>query len=165
MHRKARETGGEVVMVIRRPGDRVLLVTKGFYPEGVYRLPTGQIEAGESPEAAFEREALEETELSVGQARLLGTIHYTFRSERRRVAYISYVYVTQETRSAPAAVGTEETITGFREVRLDDLHGIAGMLRALPGTWADWGAFRAVAHEFVHRKMCCPNRDSPTRTC
>ena len=42
----------EVVMVVPRPGGKVLLHTKSFYPPGTYRLPTGRLRLGESPEAA-----------------------------------------------------------------------------------------------------------------
>jgi ADP-ribose pyrophosphatase YjhB (NUDIX family) len=54
---------------------RVLLVLRGKPPlRGTWTLPGGRTEPGESPEAAVEREVLEETGLAVQAQRLVQTV-------------------------------------------------------------------------------------------
>lgn len=59
------DTRSEVVLVLPRPGGKVITTAKRFYPEGVFRIPSGGIHPGETPEQAFVREAMEETGLDV----------------------------------------------------------------------------------------------------
>ena len=51
----------EVVLIVPRPDDCVLVHTKEFYPSGIWRLPTGGIQRSETIERALRREAVEET--------------------------------------------------------------------------------------------------------
>lgn len=149
-----RDSPGEVVMVMRRPAGRILVMTKDFYPEGVYRLPTGKMKPGESPEDALAREAFEETGARVSEKRLLGVVRCTLRHGAETVAYDSYVFVTPETSEPPTPHDADEGITDFREIAPSRLRDIADQLRALPEPWRDWGRFRAVVHDFVYREMC-----------
>jgi 8-oxo-dGTP pyrophosphatase MutT (NUDIX family) len=154
MERKSRESPGEVVMVIPRPDGKLLLSTKDFYLPGVYRLPSGQIKRGENPADALEREVFEETGLLVGAARELDAVHFMIQHEGRRIDYISYLILTTETVDEPSSRDPAERITGFEEVEPCGLQEIARILRHLPGSWHDWGRFRAIAHDCVHRKLC-----------
>jgi ADP-ribose pyrophosphatase YjhB (NUDIX family) len=154
MARKRRASPGEVIMVIRRPGGKVLVNTKSFYPAGVYRLPSGQINRGEDPEATLMREAFEETGLRVRIERHLGVIRYTLRCAEETLNYISHVFLTEETAGEPAPMDASEAISGFREIEPSELRSITEALRNLPESWSDWGRFRALAHESVYRKLC-----------
>ena len=60
-----RDRRAEVVLILPRPGGRLVLITKPDYPGGVYRLPTGGIDPGEFVLAAASREALEESGLAI----------------------------------------------------------------------------------------------------
>ncbi|HUV04231.1 MAG TPA: NUDIX hydrolase [Armatimonadota bacterium] len=163
--RKRQESGAEVVMVIQRPSAKVLLLTKEFYPAGVYRLPSGMIKRGETPEQALIREAWEETGLAVKAVRRLGVIRYIIEAESRRTDFRSYVMLTDETAGAPSPQDRQESIAGFREVNPCDLREVASELYALPEPWHDWGRFRAMAHNSVYRLMCPTSparKDSPT---
>ena len=51
---------GEVVLAIQRPDGRMLLHTKRFYPEGIYRLPSGGVHPDEPVLSGVIREAKEE---------------------------------------------------------------------------------------------------------
>ena len=152
--RKQQESPGEVVMVIRRPAEKVLLLTKEFYPAEVYRLPSGMIKKGETPEEALVREAREETGLQVSINRRLGAIHFILKNGSRRTDFISYLLLTDETTGEPAPEDLQESISGFREVHPCDLPGIAAQLSNLPEPWRDWGRFRSPAHNSVHRELC-----------
>lgn len=61
--------------IIRDPSGRVLLILRANEPgRGLWSLPGGRIEPGESPEAAVVREVLEETGLEVRVDRLIGQV-------------------------------------------------------------------------------------------
>lgn len=149
-----RDKPGEVVMVILRPGGKVLLITKDFYPPGAYRMPTGGMHHRETPEEALVREAKEETGSRVNIERKIGTIHWVFRSGDRTVEYYSHVFLIAETDGEPVSEDADERITGFKEVEICELGGIAEELRNLTGRWHDWGVFRAIPHEVVYRELC-----------
>jgi 8-oxo-dGTP pyrophosphatase MutT (NUDIX family) len=140
---------GEAVLVIRRPDGQVLLHAKRFYPEGVFRLPSGGVHPGEPVLAGAIREAKEETSLEVSTSRFLGTVEYEFRHGQRRLPFVSYVLVVQADNSVPVAQDPGEEISAFRYVSPAELRQVAAQLRALPPQWADWGRFRAPPHDLV----------------
>jgi len=140
---------GEAVLVIQRPDGRTLLHTKRFYPEGAYRLPSGGVHPGEPILAGVIREAREETGLDVDVHRFLGTLEYEFRDGGRRLHYVSYVFLVRADNDQPVVQDPDEQITGFRYVAAPEIRATAAQLRALPPPWADWGRFRALAHDVV----------------
>lgn len=142
---------GEVVLAVQRPDRRVLLHTKAQYPTGTYRLLSGGVKPGEAVLDALTREAYEETGLGVTIARFAGVIAYGFRhvEDDRQMAFVSYVFIVRADDSPPAVQDPEEHITDFRFVAPGELPAIARALRGLPPGWADWGEFRAPAHELV----------------
>jgi ADP-ribose pyrophosphatase YjhB (NUDIX family) len=61
--------------VIHDPAGRLLLIRRGHDPHrGLWSLPGGRIEAGESPEQAVVREVREETGLEVVPGRPVGRV-------------------------------------------------------------------------------------------
>lgn len=154
MKAKRSKSPGEVVMVIRRPGEKVLLMTKPFYPPGIYRLPSGQITGDESPDQAFVRELEEETGILGVPFQRLDELRFVFKHADNRLDYFSYVYVTDETVRKPEPRDAEETITGFTEIPVCDLINIADSLANLPGSWHDWGQFRAIPHRIACERLC-----------
>jgi 8-oxo-dGTP pyrophosphatase MutT (NUDIX family) len=146
---------GEVVLAIRRPDGKILLHTKRFYPEGVFRLPSGGVHVEEAVLTGMTREAKEETGLDVAVDRFLGTVEYEFRYGRRRLLFVSYVFVVHADERMPVAQDPEEEITGFRYVSPLGIRRVAEQLRALPGRWSDWGHFRAPPHDLVADALQC----------
>lgn len=146
-----RNRRGEVVLVIRRPGGRVLLHTKSFYPQGIYRLPTGGIHWEEPVLMALSREMAEETGLETKQERCLGILTYSRQNEpeSQNPAFISYIFLLDAFRGRPSPQDPGERISSFRSVPVSALREVAGALRALPPEWATWGRFRALAHEIA----------------
>ena len=157
--KKRRKSPGEVVMVIRRPGGKVLLHTKDFYPNGVFRLPSGTMKRGELPEESFKRELCEETGFDVGIDRILGTVHFMFEYGDKRVDYFSYIILSNEAVGEPKPEDGDEGITEYLEIDPCDLGNIAEQLRCLTGDWSDWGRFRAPAHEITQKDICSPDQD------
>ncbi len=140
---------GEVVLAIRRPDGQTLLHTKRFYPQGIYRLPSGGVHPDESVVSGVIRETKEETGLNVTVDRFLGTIEYEFRHAGRQLVFVSYVFLIRANNDRPAVQDPKEQITGFRYVALQEIRAVAAQLRALPPEWADWGSFRAPPHDVV----------------
>lgn len=140
---------GEVVLVIQRPDGQTLLHTKQFYPEGVYRLPTGGVHPDESVLSGAVREAREETGLTVTVDGFLGTVEYEFCHEGRRLFFVSYVLLLQANDHRPVVQDPDEQITGFRYVPPREIRAVAAQLRALPSEWDDWGRFRALPHDLI----------------
>jgi 8-oxo-dGTP diphosphatase len=61
--------------VIRDGAGRLLLIRRGHEPgKGLWSIPGGRVESGESDESALVREVLEETGLIVTPGRLIGTV-------------------------------------------------------------------------------------------
>lgn len=143
----------EVVMAIRRPGGRVLLQTKAFYPEGAYRLPSGGIWQGEALLDAARRETLEETGLEVQVLRFLGALCYRFRRAGATQERASYVFLLDGGAGPLVPQDQVERISGYCEVPLAELDAVAARLEQLPGEWAVWGRFRALVHRFVLEVM------------
>lgn len=147
--RSLKDRRGEIVLVIPRPGKRVLLHTKEFYPTNGYRLPTGGIDIGEPIEKALRRELREETGFKIAPVRFLGVIEYEFRNKRDKAPFASYVFETEKTDARPRPEDTHERITDWREVDWSDLKQVAQKLEKLRGEWNEWGRFRAVPHRLA----------------
>ncbi len=143
----------EVVLVIRRPGDRVLLHTKQFYPPAAYRLPSGGIDQGEELLAAVRREMLEETGLEARIERYLGVLCYRFRRAGQLLERASFVFVLDGGAGPLGPQDESEQITDFREVPTGELAEVARNLENQPGEWAVWGGFRALVHRFVAQEL------------
>ncbi len=62
-----------VIMLVTDPADRCLLARNARWPEHRVSILAGFVEPGESAEQAVAREVLEETGISVGQVRYLGS--------------------------------------------------------------------------------------------
>lgn len=143
---------GEVVLLLRRSDGHLLLHNKSFYPADVFRLLSGGILPGESVLDAARREAREETGLDLRNPRPLGLLSATFRQGWRRRFFYSWL-VLADVEGDPRPGDAGEQISGFRWVPPEALAEVAGQLRTLPPTWADWGRFRALAHEAALRWM------------
>ena len=155
---------GEACMVIRRPNGRLLTMTKPFYPQGIYRLPTGGIDRGEAILHGLLRETEEETSLTVEVQRFLALAVYTRRDtdippEWRE--YATYAFLLDEVGGALHVQDEHEQIAGFREILPDDLPDIVRELDTLGGDYndelkagiGDWGHYRAVIHRLVWQAL------------
>ncbi len=147
--RKTAKRRGEIILVVPRPGNRVLLHTKSTYPDAVYRLPGGGVNPNEAAEPAARREAREETGFEVKLTRFLGLVENVFNVDGDKLSYPSYVFLTQPTTEPPRVMDPDEQIAGFSEVPVEELKQVAERLHSLPPDWQPWGQFRAVPHELV----------------
>lgn len=76
------------VGVVVLKGDRVLLVQRGQAPkQGIWTLPGGAIELGETAQQAARREILEECNVHILVRQVLDVVDLIERDERGRVRY------------------------------------------------------------------------------
>jgi 8-oxo-dGTP pyrophosphatase MutT (NUDIX family) len=141
---------GEVVMVIPNEQGHFWLHTKAFYPQGIYRLMTGGLELNEKPDEAFLREVAEETGFKAVINRCLAVITYRLKANENPLPFVSYIFMMAPTRGLPQPSDPGEAITDFRPVSVASLPEVAHQLRSISGDFADWGIFRAVAHEVTY---------------
>lgn len=123
--------------IVRDDDGQVLLVRRGTDPgRGLWSVPGGRIEAGESSEAAAAREVLEETGLRIRVDDLAGVV------ERDGAAGVRYVIEDFHARPAsgadPGAVraGDDAAEVGwFTPDELTQLDCVTGLIDAL----REWG--------------------------
>jgi 8-oxo-dGTP diphosphatase len=143
------DTRSGVAMVLPRPGGKVLLLTKSFYPIGVYNLPTGGIHPGETPEQAFAREVIEETGLPSEPREMIGRMDQHCVFEDQSLDFMHYVILGTESSETPHPTDDGESISGYIQAGVDDLRRLAEDMRRLTGMWLGFGRFRATALDFV----------------
>ena len=121
--------------VIMDPAGRLLLIRRGHEPgKGLWSIPGGRIEPGESDEAALVREVREETGLVVTAGRLIGAV--------RRPAGASGAVLDIRDYAADVTGGTlvagddADAHTASSAADLDSLPLTDGLLEAL----RSWGA-------------------------
>jgi 8-oxo-dGTP pyrophosphatase MutT (NUDIX family) len=140
----------EVIFVVRRAPDELLLVNKAGYPADTYRLPTGGVQEGEAPRQAAIREIYEETGYEVRDAGLLGVVDYELHHpDQGEGPFVSYVFVADVEQDQTPHATLEGEIDGYRWQPVSALGQTAGALRQLPEDWTSWGRFRAVSYEFI----------------
>lgn len=148
---------GEVCMVVRRPGGKLLTMKKTFYPPGAYRLLTGGINHGEHVLDALLRETYEETGLEVTITRFLAAAVYYIGGTDTVPVFYTFAFLLDEVGGALGVVDEKERVEAFREVKPADLPTLADYLDGMgrdysgeiAGDWRDWGRFRAVIHRMV----------------
>ncbi|NUS04210.1 MAG: NUDIX domain-containing protein [Nonomuraea sp.] len=87
--------------IIFDASDRLLLVQRGHPPgEGLWSVPGGRLEPGETDAAGLRREVLEETGLRVEVGRLAGTVE---RPGPDGVTYVIRDYLATVTEGVPVA--------------------------------------------------------------
>jgi 8-oxo-dGTP diphosphatase len=80
--------------IIEYPGDRVVLIKRGFPPfKGLWALPGGFVDYGETVESACLREVMEECSIAVGISEIFGAYSEPGRDPRRHT--VSIVFKTK----------------------------------------------------------------------
>lgn len=159
---------GEVCMVVRRPGGRLLTAKKTFYPEGCSRLMTGGINHGEKVLAALLRETQEETGLEVAVRRFLVAASYHLANEPEKPLFYTFAFLLDEMGGVLECQDEHERLEYFREIEPEELLERSEFLARLPHSyspdlgdgdddWAAWGAFRAVIHRQVWQALQVPH--------
>lgn len=140
----------DVTLFILDPRQRLALIRKPHFAEGVWRPPGGGIHPGEDFAAGAVREALEETGLRVELRRYLVDAHATFANAGRELAWRTHVLLAT-TRDVDVAAGDPGEIAEARWGTLDEL---AGPLRErLLATGRAFWRYRVALHDATLRAL------------
>jgi ADP-ribose pyrophosphatase YjhB (NUDIX family) len=134
----------DVTLFILDPADRIALIRKPHFPEGIWRTPGGGIKPGEEFTAGAVREGLEETGLRITLDRYLVDAHASFRFGSTTLAWRTYV-LSARTADGELAPQDGEEIAGARWGTLSELAGPIA-LRLLATGHALW-RYRVALHE------------------
>jgi ADP-ribose pyrophosphatase YjhB (NUDIX family) len=141
----------EVVSAIIRPNGKLITIAKTFYPAGVFRLPTGGIEYGESIESTLHREIHEETNLTVDIIKYIAIVNYTVTDKTRR--FFSHIFLVKEVGGELKCNDKKEKISLYKEVNMEELREIIVNLERLEGKFSEWGIFRSLPHKAVLKTL------------
>jgi ADP-ribose pyrophosphatase YjhB (NUDIX family) len=134
----------DVTLFILDPSERLALIRKPHFSEGVWRPPGGGIKPGEDVVAGAVREALEETGLHVELERYLVATNAVFHNGGRELHWRTHV-LSARTGDAVLAPADPEEIAAARWGTLDEL---AGPLRGrLLETGRAFWRYRVALHD------------------
>jgi 8-oxo-dGTP diphosphatase len=144
---------GEVILVVPGSQDRIWIHTKQFYPDSVYRLPSGGIHEREAAEDAARRETREEMGFEPQLARFIGVVENVFKFEGETSVYPTYIFETKPFTGSPQVTDPGEAISGFQEIRIQDLYKVIEKLETLEVDWQPWGHFRSAPHALIAEEL------------
>lgn len=144
---------GEVVMVVEKTKEQILLHRKTWYERGVYRLLSGGIDNGDTVEETLHRELHEETGLHGGAIRFLGLVTCELLFQSKDIQFDSYIFHIQNPQGRLRIPSTPEDISDIIEVPIDELPAVAENLRSIPPPRSGWGRWRAIAHDFTYEVL------------
>ena len=134
----------DVTLFILDPRERLALIRKPHFAEGVWRPPGGGVQVGEDVGAGAVREALEETGLHVELERYLVATDAVFRWNGRELRWHTHVLLAR-TRDEELRPDDPTEIAGARWGTLEEL---AGPLRArLLATGHAFWRYRVALHD------------------
>jgi 8-oxo-dGTP diphosphatase len=134
----------DVTLFIFDPVERIALIRKPHFAEGIWRPPGGGIKPGEDFAAGAEREALEETGLHVRLERYLVATNATFHRGPDQVRWRTHVFSARTTNTVLDPQDADE-IAGARWGTLDELGG--PLRRALLTTGHALWRYRFALHD------------------
>jgi ADP-ribose pyrophosphatase YjhB (NUDIX family) len=125
-------------------GDRLALIRKPHFPEGIWRTPGGGIKPGEDFVAGVEREALEELGVEIELERYLVRARAVFRFANQAVPWQTHVLSAKTAHEHLAPVDTVE----IAEARWGTAAELSGPIRErLLGTGRALWRYRVALHD------------------
>ena len=134
----------DVTLFILDPAQRIALIRKPHFTDGVWRPPGGGVKPGEDFVAGVVREAIEETGLRVELRRYLVASDAVFRNAGRELPWQTHIFLA-ETEDEKLAPQDPDEIAAARWGTLDEL---AGPLRErLLATGRAFWRYRVALHD------------------
>ena len=115
--------------------EKVIVIAKPWYPEGLYRAPSGGIKPGEDLELSAKREAYEETGATIELVKYILRIYVTFTHPadpaegQEKVKWTSHVFSARYLSGDLQPIDTEE-IKKFTLMSLEELAALKEKLLA-----------------------------------
>jgi 8-oxo-dGTP pyrophosphatase MutT (NUDIX family) len=103
--------------------DKVIVIAKPWYPEGLFRAPSGGIKPGEDIESTAKREAYEETGTKIELERYLLRIRVTFVCNGKSKEWTSHVFTARYLSGDLRPIDTRE-IKKVTLMSLDELSSL-----------------------------------------
>lgn len=143
-------------MILRDQKGRTLLITKSFYPKGIYRLPGGGIEKGETPEEALRREAKEEFNREIKILKAFGTVECQLQDNAKSLIFTSYPFLIET--QTPVDLKEDTEHSNHKWIEPKELKEYIAAYSKLPGPegkmdWSAWGRFRVVVLKHVYENL------------
>lgn len=107
--------------------DKLIVIAKPWYPEGLYRAPSGGIKPDEDIELSAKREAYEETGTRIELARYILRIEVTFTCGPAETNWTSHVFTARYLSGEPHPIDTRE-IKKVALLSLEELSALKGKL-------------------------------------
>jgi len=145
----------EILAIIMFPDKKVLISTKEFYEKGLYRLTTGGMEPGETPEDALKREVYEETGIIEFESEKVAVVKYACKTGFGDFSFETYIFLVNVEDQEIKTMDPDEKITDFKRVDIEELIEFSNRLSKVKNTnysidgkpvnVSDWGRFRKIA--------------------
>ena len=134
----------DVTFFVFDPGDRLALIQKPSYPDGVWRPPGGGVRPGEEFELGVQREAREELGIHIELERFLVSSEATFRGPDTSIDWRTHVFSASTDEEQLDPIDTHE----ISAARWGSAEELGGPIRArLVGTGRALWRYRVALHD------------------
>jgi ADP-ribose pyrophosphatase YjhB (NUDIX family) len=138
----------DITLVIFKD-NKVVVIAKPWYPEGLYRLPSGGWKPGESFEQCAQREGYEETGTKFELQKYILRAKVTFTHEDKKVLWTSHVFTAKYLSGELKPIDTRE----IREVNLLTLDELSSLKQKLLERNSGGLAYRAALTEAILKEI------------
>lgn len=144
---------GEVAFCVKRLNGKYITTRSWYYPDNIFRVPTGGINYGEDIIEAVRREVLEELGLITEIERFTGVIQYNIKNKNNSFIFYSYGFILNEINGNILEDATEDEVSEFKEVNTEEFKELVNLLESTDGKWRDWCKFRAESTKFAYENL------------
>lgn len=128
---------------------KVIVIAKPWYPQGLYRLPSGGWKPDESFEDCAKREGYEETGIRFQLQKYILRSKVTFAYENKEVLWTSHVFTAKYLSGELKPIDTRE----IREVNLLTLNELSSLKQKLLERNSGGLAYRAALTEVILKEI------------
>ena len=132
----------DVTLFVFKQG-KVIVISKPWYPPGLYRAPSGGVRPGESLEDVAIREAYEETGVKIKLQKYVLRIEVTFSHNQKKVIWTSHIFTAKYLSGKIEPIDTHE----IKEAKLMSLEELSSLKPLLLKTGSGGLAYRAALTE------------------
>ena len=129
--------------------DKVIVIAKPWYPEGLYRAPSGGIKPGEDVELSAKREAYEETGAEIELVKYILRIHVTFTCGKEATKWTSHVFCARYLSGELYPIDTRE----IKKLTLMSLEELSSLKEKLLAQDSGGLCYRAALTEAAIREI------------